>query len=140
VFVYNINFTPSKLQQLLQLSNAMVNGEPTMMNGHHNNTMDGHNLPHSSFNNIPLNSSTLKHNSIAVPQQFQNVSQTLPRRPHSVAQAQQNNATFRGNNSGASTPNRSVTNMTLNKQKNTAQNEQSAQLQKLLNILKKAPK
>ena len=81
----------------------MVNGEPNMMNGHH--TIDGH----SSFNNIPLNSSTLKHNSIATPQQFQQTSQTLPRRPHSVAQAQQNHSFRQQGNSGASTPNRSAT-------------------------------
>jgi hypothetical protein len=107
----------------------MVNGEPHMMNGQQ--TIDGH----SSFNNIPLNSSTLKHNSIATPQPYTQSSQTLPRRPHSVAQAQQNHSFRQKGNSGASTPNRSATNMTLKKQQN--QNEQSQQLQKLVNLLKK---
>ena len=97
----------------------MVNGDLNMMNGHHHTlphtTMDGQN---SSFNNIPLNSSTLKHNSVAVPQQYhqqqQLISQTLPRRPHSVAQTQQQqhnvtSSSFRGQTSGTSTPNKSVT-------------------------------
>ena len=76
------------------------------MNGHHTLPQPYDSNHQFSSSNVPLNSSTLKHNSIASPQQFQQTSQTLPRRPHSVAQPNNN---IRNQNSGTSTPNRSVT-------------------------------